>query len=301
MRQGPAIWSEGVETGEQVPALRWEQRALPQVLITGRSLTTSAFRIPLYRLPHHGLNYLSAGQQDGLLNGRHHRMEGGTLHAFRAGDSYVGHFAGGPFDCRYATFTWPVAEGRGEMLLPRQVRVPSRQAGAVGDLCDALHAARQSADPGSPLRASGLLLQLFGVIQALAQTTDEELPRPIAAVLAHAEAHLEQALTIDALARVAGWSADRLRRSFRRATGTSLHQHLIQRRMRRARTLLEQTADLPIAAVARRCGFADPKHFCRTVTRWWGCSPRALRQGRRLPVPVAPAAPRAVSSRARDR
>ncbi|WP_345711050.1 helix-turn-helix transcriptional regulator, partial [Kineococcus glutinatus] len=65
-------------------------------------------------------------------------------------------------------------------------------------------------------------------------------------------------------------------RLFRVATGCSPHQHVLRRRVERARELVVGTA-VPLAQVAARCGFADQSHLTRALRRELGVTPAALR------------------------
>ena len=82
------------------------------------------------------------------------------------------------------------------------------------------------------------------------------------------EARLERPLTVEAMARHAGYSARSFARRFRAETGTTPLQWLTGRRVAEAQRLLEGT-DLPIEAVALRAGFGTPaalrQHFARAV------------------------------------
>lgn len=81
--------------------------------------------------------------------------------------------------------------------------------------------------------------------------------------------HLAEPLTVGDLARRAGYSERSFARRFRAETGTTPLQWLITQRVLEARALLE-AGDLPVEAIARRCGFGSAaslrQHF-RRVTR----------------------------------
>jgi transcriptional regulator GlxA family with amidase domain len=85
---------------------------------------------------------------------------------------------------------------------------------------------------------------------------------------AYALAHLHEPLTVAQLARHACTSERTFNRRFRRETGTTPLKWLHARRVEEARRLLEGS-DLPIEAVARRCGFGSAAilraHFHRAT------------------------------------
>ncbi|MGY1743340.1 MULTISPECIES: helix-turn-helix domain-containing protein [unclassified Blastococcus] len=102
----------------------------------------------------------------------------------------------------------------------------------------------------------------------------------LARVTRHVEDHLAQPLTVAGLAALAHVSEFHFSRQFRAATGSSPHRYVLGRRVARARELLVGT-DVPIAAVAARCGFADAGHLTRHVRRALGATPAAVRAAAR--------------------
>jgi len=97
------------------------------------------------------------------------------------------------------------------------------------------------------------------------------------------EERLAEPLTVDEMARHAGYSPRSFARRFRAETGTTPLQWLIGRRVAEAQRLLEAT-DAGVEEVAARCGFgaavALRQHFGRVV----GTSPTAYRRTFRGPV-----------------
>jgi AraC family transcriptional regulator len=94
------------------------------------------------------------------------------------------------------------------------------------------------------------------------------------------EQNLDQSLSLDELAAVAGISSSHLKTLFRRSTGVPVHQYVIQRRVQRAHDLLVQ-GDMPISEVAFEAGFAHQSHMARHMRRLLGVAPAALRKGGR--------------------
>jgi len=85
-------------------------------------------------------------------------------------------------------------------------------------------------------------------------------------------------ITLDHLARAVGLTRYFVLRAFRRATGIPPYAYLTQIRVERAKKLLR--AELPIAAVARRVGFADQSHLTRHFKRLVGVTPGAFARAR---------------------
>jgi len=87
---------------------------------------------------------------------------------------------------------------------------------------------------------------------------------------------LGERLTLAALARELGTSPYHLARSFRRATGVSVHQYRIQLRVRTA--LLRLREDIDLCSLGLELGFATHSHFTESFRRAFGMPPRAVRE-----------------------
>jgi transcriptional regulator GlxA family with amidase domain len=148
------------------------------------------------------------------------------------------------------------------------------------DLC--LHIVRQ--DYGSEV-ATQLARQLVVPPQrdgGQAQYIDKPLPSLdnldlLSETVAWMQAHLNEPLSVEVLARRAAMSARTFARRFQAATGTTPHRWLQAQRVRLAQRLLE-TTDLPVELVAAQSGLSTAgnlrKHFGRLVHT----SPQAYRQ-----------------------
>ncbi|MFC4022027.1 helix-turn-helix domain-containing protein [Micromonospora sp. GCM10011542] len=100
--------------------------------------------------------------------------------------------------------------------------------------------------------------------------------------LANARAFIEDHLTDSGLtaARVAagvGISERHLSRAFA-ASGTTLPQFVLARRLDRARALLASSPQLPVGEVAARCGFGSATHFSQAFRARFGLRATDLRR-----------------------
>lgn len=98
-------------------------------------------------------------------------------------------------------------------------------------------------------------------------------------VLEFMQAHLDQDLSLDALAQQIGFSPYHFARLFRQTVGESPHQFVLQQRIERAQHLLKKT-NVPLAHIAIECGFASQSHLTQVFKRHLGLTPRAYRQYR---------------------
>jgi len=88
--------------------------------------------------------------------------------------------------------------------------------------------------------------------------------------------HLDDDLSVEALAGRAHMSQRSFARAFRRETGTTPAAHVEALRVERARLLLESTAT-PVSTVARTCGFGTVETMRRAFARRVGVPPSAYR------------------------
>jgi AraC family transcriptional regulator len=100
--------------------------------------------------------------------------------------------------------------------------------------------------------------------------------RRVTRALRFIEAHSDEALPLDALARQAAMSPYHFLRSFRALIGMTPHQYVLHTRLHRAALLLRGSA-LPVAGIAYDCGFGDLSTFNRRFRRVMGASPTAYR------------------------
>ena len=82
---------------------------------------------------------------------------------------------------------------------------------------------------------------------------------------------------VEAIAQACAVSAGHLSRTFRRETGTSLHNFHVLLAVHRAKAFLRQQA--PIVDAALEAGFCDQAHLNREFARTFGMTPAAFRAG----------------------
>jgi AraC-like DNA-binding protein len=103
---------------------------------------------------------------------------------------------------------------------------------------------------------------------------------PVLRACQYIDTHLGHKLTLALIAAHCYVSPTHLNRLFRAEMNTSAGEYLQQRRLERARSLLE-TTDLPVQRVGVLCGYPNAAHFSRAFHRHTGRSPGVYRHAAR--------------------
>lgn len=145
----------------------------------------------------------------------------------------------------------------------------------------ALEAEHRAQFPGGRLyrECLGLALAVQLLSRHRAPRATRSLPglpaKRLQAVADCIEADLAGDLSLSRLARIAGVSASHFRVLFKRSMGVPVHEYVIQRRVARARALL-QAGRLSASAIAFEVGFAHQSHLARCMRRVLGVTPSEL-------------------------
>src|SRR5580704_9625279 len=100
--------------------------------------------------------------------------------------------------------------------------------------------------------------------------------RGLQPVLAFAAAHLDEDVSLAALAEKARLSPFHLHRVFRAAAGQTPKQYTLRLRLGRAAAML-LTGDEPVLDIALSCGFQSHEAFCRMFRGRFGMTPSSYR------------------------
>jgi AraC family transcriptional regulator len=169
--------------------------------------------------------------------------------------------------------------GRFEIVARARARDP-----LVSRVGLALLAEMESEAPGARLYAESLA-NVLAVHVLRNYTTASAEPRGfkgglagrrLRRVLSYIAENHGRELTLEDLAGEAAMSTFHFAREFKRATGTTPHQHLIKFRVERAKALLAES-QLPLAEVGLRTGFSHQSHFTRLFHRLTGTTPQSYR------------------------
>lgn len=96
--------------------------------------------------------------------------------------------------------------------------------------------------------------------------------------------HLHQHLSLKSIATLAQISQYHFLRLFKQKTGITLHQYILQRRIEKAKELLQQS-QLSLADIALQVGFYDQSHLTRAFKRMVGLPPKQFLKTDRKNLP----------------
>ncbi|MYY12100.1 helix-turn-helix domain-containing protein [Streptomyces sp. SID4919] len=238
--------------------------------VHGTHTTTDVFRLPdLWQL------HLYTYSAELVVGGLSHTIRPGRVSLVPPGTE-VRYRYRGRSEHLFVHFALPGTGG--------STRVPLLQdAGAETPALTGLLRQAVAIAPRNPVRAAAeVWTALWRVAELGVPGGSAQAPGPVAAAIAHVEAHLAGPLAVPDLARVAGVSHNHLTRLFRAETGRTVVAYVRARRMARARHLLREST-LTVRAVADAVGIADLQAFNKACRREFGASPRALRAAARAP------------------
>jgi LacI family transcriptional regulator len=102
----------------------------------------------------------------------------------------------------------------------------------------------------------------------------------VAAALRYIRQHACHGIGVGNVVRHAGLSRAVLERRMRGAIGRTPGEEIHRVRFAEVQRLLAST-DLPLAAIADRCGFEHPQYMAEAFKKLFGVTPGSYRQGRR--------------------
>jgi len=101
-------------------------------------------------------------------------------------------------------------------------------------------------------------------------------PRALRRVREHVQAHLDESISLEVLAGIAGLSMYHFARAFKQSEGVTPHEYIVQSRVRHGLELLAAT-QLPLSEIALASGFSDQSHFARRFREHMGITPSSYR------------------------
>jgi AraC family transcriptional regulator len=130
------------------------------------------------------------------------------------------------------------------------------------------------------LAVEGLVLQLLASAQRRREPRERSRPAWLGRVVERLHASLDRPAGLAELSREVGVHPVHIARTFRRAYGETIGEHLRKLRVELVARRLEST-DTPLADLALEAGFTDQSHLTRVFKRLTGTTPAAMRRSLR--------------------
>ncbi|MBQ9766975.1 MAG: AraC family transcriptional regulator [Lachnospiraceae bacterium] len=128
---------------------------------------------------------------------------------------------------------------------------------------------------GADILIQSHLLQILVLVntafQTAENTTPNIMPKLIRDLLRYIDTNLSEKITLESLEQKFFLNGTYLSRQFKKHTGLTLRNYLLERRISHAKTLL--ATDLSITEVCQQSGFSDYANFIRSFTKATGMSP----------------------------
>jgi AraC-like DNA-binding protein len=142
---------------------------------------------------------------------------------------------------------------------------------------------KETLESNNALLVDGLVMALLGRLATLADVKNK--PRTIkaldAVVLEYIEDFLQEDLcnnpTMQDLANLVGMSVDHFGKSFKKATGYTPYQYVLEKRLERVQALLKDSR-LSLVEVALAVGFASQAHMNKLFKQHFAMTPGAYRR-----------------------
>ncbi|UVI33183.1 helix-turn-helix transcriptional regulator [Paenibacillus spongiae] len=167
-------------------------------------------------------------------------------------------------------------------LVNLPVKLVPRQPGKLKDTLYRMIEAFKHNDIHSMLQVQKLateLLQLLLGDGEHSRSADFEHQQLVAKMNAFLSFNLSSPITVEMMAKHAGYSESHFNTLFNAHFGVTPHQYLLDLRLQKARELLD-TQELKLDLIAEYCGFANASHFSKAFKRRYGMSPRYYRESR---------------------
>jgi len=159
-----------------------------------------------------------------------------------------------------------------------RLRMNPHQIEEMLQLCERLKQHKQpDAPPGADILYVTTFIELLVFINQAFSRQDEpqktvHIPEKLTALLAYIDGHLDQDLSLETLESTFFMNRSYLCRLFKKHTGSTIHEHILFKRIARAKSLLRDGSTVTDAC--QLSGFNDYSNFIRTFKKTVGLPPR---------------------------
>ncbi|MDC7287291.1 response regulator [Blautia schinkii] len=108
-------------------------------------------------------------------------------------------------------------------------------------------------------------------------TRKQEANKPVREAKNYIKAHLKETISLEQISTVAGFNSSYFSSLFKKETGITFSEYLIQVRMEQAKELLKGT-DWNISVICEEVGYSDLKNFNKNFKKYTGLRPNEFRR-----------------------
>ena len=108
-------------------------------------------------------------------------------------------------------------------------------------------------------------------------TRKQEANKPVREAKNYIKAHLKETISLEQISSVAGFNSSYFSSLFKKETGITFSEYLIQVRMEQAKELLKGT-DWNISVICEEVGYSDLKNFNKNFKKYTGLRPNEFRR-----------------------
>lgn len=126
-------------------------------------------------------------------------------------------------------------------------------------------------------------LKLFVMINGKIERMKNSLDKEIGETIHYVEKHYKEQLNLADIAKYIGFNKNYLCTKFKKETGVTIHQYIVEVRMDHARKLLENSKE-PVDSVAYKSGFENALYFRSIFKKHNGLTPTEYREYYRMTI-----------------
>ena len=234
------------------------------------------------RVTHYEIEYYISATGKSIINGREYEIAPGNLLCGKPGQIRASIFG---FRCYYLHLALSEDSPYRALLdaSPDYYQIVDRE--VYGRLFESLiaHLLSEGYDEESDF-VNARLLELFYYLKrdsannrSCPTSFDKNRNRFIPKTVDFIRENYHKRLTLEDLARVAGYSPNYFHHVFTAVMGVTPQQYLLAERIRRAKILLAES-EKPISEIAYECGFASQSHFSLRFRELTYCTPGEYRR-----------------------
>jgi AraC family L-rhamnose operon transcriptional activator RhaR len=172
------------------------------------------------------------------------------------------------------------SQSRNRRTQKRRLGLKPRELGIALNYVDSLEQEIKMREPGYCFMALSYFMQIVCYLSraaAIPQKFDPWARLCVSKAIDYLEAHVDQPIKVDELARLCCMSKRNFARAFRAATGSAPIDYLVNLRLARAGALLRR-CDETVTSVAYKVGFNDSSYFTRQFHEMFGVAPSHYRK-----------------------